>query len=158
MNQYDPSDYALDNEDDEYLTRVVVDTCSRTFYMYSSEGDTKEVPVDTADQFMDVLEIVRAVCDPDIVFYSDPVVADWPPYIISTSISKKVEKIILVIFDPLYFFMITYPPSFYDQILECYEYETRNPTIYGNVILREVEFTKSGEELQPDWQGDENHL
>lgn len=43
--------------------------------MYSNEGDTKEIPVDTADQFMDVLEIVRGVCDPDIVFYSDPVVA-----------------------------------------------------------------------------------
>jgi hypothetical protein len=75
QNQYDPSDYALDNEGDEYLTRVVVDTCSRTFYMYSNEGDTKEVPVDTADQFMDVLDIVRGVCDPDIVFYSNPVVA-----------------------------------------------------------------------------------
>ena len=75
MNQYDPSDYALDNEGDEYLTRVVVDTCSRTFYMYSNEGDTREVAVDTADQFMDVLEVVRCVCDPDIVHYSDPVVA-----------------------------------------------------------------------------------
>ena len=76
MNQYDPSDYTVDNEGDEYLTRVVVDTCSRTFYMYSNEGDTKEIPVDTVDQFMDVLEIVRGVCDPDIVHYSDPVVVD----------------------------------------------------------------------------------
>ena len=75
MNQYDPSDYTVDNEGDEYLTRVVVDTCSRTFYMYSNEGDTKEIPVDTADQFMDVLEIVRGVCDPDIVHYTEPVVA-----------------------------------------------------------------------------------
>ena len=54
--------------------------------------------------------------------------------------------------------MNNYSAKFYKEILECYEYETRNPTIYGNVILREVEFTKSGEELQPDWQGDENHL
>jgi len=75
QNQDDPSEYAHENDDDEYLTRVVVDTCSRTFYMYSNEGDTKEVPVDTADQFMDVLDIVRGVCDPDIVFYSNPVVA-----------------------------------------------------------------------------------
>ena len=43
--------------------------------MYSNEGDTKEIPVDTADQFMDVLEIVRGVCDPDIVYYADPVIA-----------------------------------------------------------------------------------
>jgi len=47
--------------------------------------------------------------------------------------------------------MIIYPSRFYDEILECYEYETRNATIYGNVILREVEFTQSSEELQSDW-------
>jgi len=39
-----------------------------------------------------------------------------------------------------------YPEGFYKEILECYEYETRNPTIYGNVIRSEVEFTKSSEE------------
>ena len=43
--------------------------------------------------------------------------------------------------------MITYSSSFYEEILECYEYETRNATIYGNVILREVEFTQSREEF-----------
>ena len=68
--------------------------------MYSSEGDTKEIPVDTADQFMDVLEIVRGVCDPDIVHYSDPVVADWPLYIISTFIYEKVGKIFSGKIDP----------------------------------------------------------
>ena len=54
--------------------------------------------------------------------------------------------------------MITYPPSFYNEILECYEYETRNSSIYGNVILREVEFTQSSEERRSDQQRDENHL
>ena len=51
-----------------------------------------------------------------------------------------------------------YPPSLYKEILECYEYETRNPTIYGNVIRGEMEFTQSSEELQSDGQGDENHV
>ena len=54
--------------------------------------------------------------------------------------------------------MIIYPSRFYDEILECYEYETRNATIYGNVILREVEFTQSSEERGSDQQGDENHI
>ena len=54
--------------------------------------------------------------------------------------------------------MITYPPSFYNEILECYEYETRNQTIYGNVIRGEMEFTQSSEECGSDEQGDENHL
>ena len=46
--------------------------------------------------------------------------------------------------------MNNYSAKFYKEILECYEYETRNATIYGNVILREVEFTQSREELQSD--------
>ena len=51
-----------------------------------------------------------------------------------------------------------YPVGFYKEILECYEYEIRNPTIYGNVIRSEVEFTQSSEERRSDQQGDENHL
>ena len=43
-----------------------------------------------------------------------------------------------------------YPDGFYKEILECYEYETRNPTIYGNVIRSEVEFTQSSEKLWSD--------
>ena len=51
-----------------------------------------------------------------------------------------------------------YPPDLYKEILDCYEYETRNPTIYGNVIRSEVEFTKSSGELQPNIEGDEDHI
>ena len=51
-----------------------------------------------------------------------------------------------------------YSPTLYKEILECYDYETRNPTIYGNVIRGEVEFTQSSEECGSDQQGDENHL
>ena len=75
-SKYDRGDYTVDNDDDEYLTRVVVDTCARRFYMYSNEGETKVVDTDTTQQFMDVLEIVRAICEEDIIAYSDPVVAE----------------------------------------------------------------------------------
>ena len=51
-----------------------------------------------------------------------------------------------------------YQPDLYKEILDCYEYETRNPSIYGNVIRGEVEFTKSSEECGTNQQGDENHL
>ncbi len=70
-----PEDYTIDNEDDEYLTRVVVDTQARKFYLYSSEGDSKVVDCETVDQFMNVLELVRAVMNEDIVAYCDPVTA-----------------------------------------------------------------------------------
>ena len=52
----------------------------------------------------------------------------------------------------------SYNPNFYKEILECYEYETRNPSVYGNVIRSEVEFTKSSGECRTNQQGDENHL
>ena len=39
--------------------------------------------------------------------------------------------------------MIKHNLSLYKEILECYEYETRNPTIYGNVIRSEVELPKA---------------
>ena len=72
--------------------------------------------------------------------------------------SKNRVKKIPVIFDPITFFMNLYSPDFYNEILECYEYETRNPTIYGNVIRGEMEFTQSSEKLQSDEQRDENHV
>lgn len=75
-SKYDRNDYTVDSDDDEYLTRVVVDTCARRFYMYSNEGETKVINTDTTQQFMDVLEVVRAVCEEDIIAYSDPVVAE----------------------------------------------------------------------------------
>lgn len=68
-----PEDYTVDNEDDEYLTRVVVDTQARKFYLYSSEGDSKVVDCESVDQFMQVLELVRGVLQDDIVAYCEPV-------------------------------------------------------------------------------------
>ena len=51
-----------------------------------------------------------------------------------------------------------YSYDLYKEILDCYEYETRNPTIYGNVVRFEMEFTKSSGELQPNIEGDEDHI
>lgn len=70
-----PEDYTVDNEDDEYLTRVVVDTQARKFYLYSNEGDSKVVDCESVDQFMQVLELVRGVLQDDIVAYCEPVTA-----------------------------------------------------------------------------------
>ena len=69
--EYNSNDYALENEDDEHLTRVVIDTCSRTFRLFSNEGGEKVVECDNMDEFMNVLELVRAVVDEDVVAYSE---------------------------------------------------------------------------------------
>ena len=59
-------------EDEEYLMKCVVDPIRRTFYHYSSEGDTKQVDCDNVEEFMNVLELVRATCPEDRVVYADP--------------------------------------------------------------------------------------
>tara|TARA_B100001094_G_scaffold269264_1_gene273377 strand:+ start:1964 stop:2197 length:234 start_codon:yes stop_codon:yes gene_type:complete len=74
-SKYDRDDYTVDSEEDEYLTRVVIDTCARRFYMYSNEGETKVVDANSPQQFMDILEVVRAICEEDMIVYSDPVIA-----------------------------------------------------------------------------------
>ena len=59
-------------EDEEYLTKCVVDPVRRTFYLYSNEGDKKEVVCDNVEQFMNVLELVRATCPEDRLVYTEP--------------------------------------------------------------------------------------
>ena len=71
---YDRNDYLVDNEDDEYLTSILVDVNSRYYVLFSSNGDEKKVECDTVEDFMQVLELVRTVCDEDMVFYVDPLV------------------------------------------------------------------------------------
>jgi hypothetical protein len=57
---------------DEYLTRCVVDPIKRTVYLYSSEGSEKEVVCETVDEFMNVLDFVRATVDEDTLSYANP--------------------------------------------------------------------------------------
>ena len=71
MSEYNAKDYSCENENDEHLTRVVIDTCSRTFRLYSNEGGEKIVECDNMEEFMNVLELVRAVVDDDVVAYSE---------------------------------------------------------------------------------------
>ena len=57
---------------EEFLSRCVVDTLARKFYLYSSEGDERIVECETVDQFMNVLEVVRDKLDEDTLVYSNP--------------------------------------------------------------------------------------
>ena len=61
--------------DDAYLTRCVVDTTARTYYLYSSDGSEKVITCETPEQFMDVLKLCREVLD-DI--YDDLLVNTQP--------------------------------------------------------------------------------
>ncbi len=57
---------------DEYLTRCVVDPSKRSFYLYSSQGTEKQVDCQTVEQFMNVLEVVRAQVSEEMLSYSNP--------------------------------------------------------------------------------------
>lgn len=57
---------------EDFLTRCVVDTLSRKFYLYSSQGNEKMVECETVEQFMNVLEVVRSQVHEDNLAYSNP--------------------------------------------------------------------------------------
>lgn len=57
---------------EEYLTRCVVDTTRKTIYIYSNGGDKKELVCDTIDEFINVLNFVRATVDEKILAYVNP--------------------------------------------------------------------------------------
>jgi hypothetical protein len=44
--------------------------------MFSNEGTERKVECDTVDEFMEVLEMVRALVDDEIVRYISPVVSE----------------------------------------------------------------------------------
>jgi hypothetical protein len=72
MSQSEPDNYPLE-QDDEWLTRVVVDTCLRKFYLYSNYGETRIVDCDDVDQFMNVLELIRAIVSEQYIAYAEPI-------------------------------------------------------------------------------------
>lgn len=65
------------SEDDEYLTRIVIDISSRTFRLYSNEGEVREVDCETPEEFMNVLEFIRdfeesGILDEGVIVYAEP--------------------------------------------------------------------------------------
>ena len=57
---------------DEFLTRCVVDPLKRTVYIYSSDGNEKQVSCETVQEFMNVLDFVRATVDENTLSYANP--------------------------------------------------------------------------------------
>lgn len=54
------------------LSRCVVDTLARKFYLYSDQGGERVVECETIDQFVNVLEVVRSQVNEDSLAYSHP--------------------------------------------------------------------------------------
>jgi hypothetical protein len=64
----------FEHEEDEYLTRCVVNTMSRSFNLYSNFGEEKVIMCNNIQEFMNVLSFVRGVLEEDTLSYSDPLI------------------------------------------------------------------------------------
>jgi hypothetical protein len=64
----------IDENIDEYLTRCVVDTSTRTFLIYSNLGDEKVIECANSQEFLNVLSFVRSVLGSDTLVYAEPLV------------------------------------------------------------------------------------
>lgn len=54
-----------------YVAGVVIDVCTRSFLLLSDGGDEKWVNCDTAEQFMNVLEVCTSNLNDDQIEYAD---------------------------------------------------------------------------------------
>ena len=70
--EYNREDFLVDMEDDEYITRCVVDVMRRNVTLYSNEGRSNTADCVTGEEFMNVLEVMRDFLPEDIITYVTP--------------------------------------------------------------------------------------
>mgnify|MGYP001430678301 FL=1 len=61
----------MNNPDDEYISRVVINLGKRTLVCISSDGDEKVVECDEPQEFINVVEFCKTVLDPEDIFYEE---------------------------------------------------------------------------------------
>lgn len=74
MSKANSKNLYIKSDDEEYLTRCVVDTSSRRFYLYSNEGTEQIVDCADVKQFMDLLKVCREFLTDELV-YADPLIS-----------------------------------------------------------------------------------
>ena len=58
-------------EEGDYVDWTVIDVCARTFLIVGDNGKEKTVTCETSQQFMDVLEVVTDLLEPERIEYAD---------------------------------------------------------------------------------------
>ena len=56
---------------DDWVNRTVIDVCNRSFLIISDDGEEKRVTCETTEQFMDVMEVVTELLEPERIKYAD---------------------------------------------------------------------------------------
>jgi hypothetical protein len=54
-----------------FVQGVVIDICTRTFLLFSDQGDEKIIECETAEQFMNVMECCTSHLNDDQIEYTD---------------------------------------------------------------------------------------
>ena len=73
MVSYNPEDYYIDNEDDVFLTKCVINVCASKITIEASDDTTREIQCDNADEFTKVLDLIRHVVSEEDIEYAAPV-------------------------------------------------------------------------------------
>mgnify|MGYP001386114508 FL=1 len=57
--------------DDDLVNRTIIDVCRRSFLIISDEGEERILSCETTEQFMDVMEVVTQLLEPERIKYAD---------------------------------------------------------------------------------------
>jgi|TARA_E500000178_G_C16330889_1_gene448932 hypothetical protein len=58
------------NSTEEYLEKVIIDICAKTFTLHSDEGSIRVIDCDNSDQFMSIFLLIRDKLEDDQIEYS----------------------------------------------------------------------------------------
>ena len=56
---------------DDIVNRTIIDVCTRSFLIISDDGEERMITCETTEQFMDVMEVVNKLLDPERIEYSN---------------------------------------------------------------------------------------
>ena len=55
----------------DVVNRTIIDVCTRSFLIISDGGEERMITCETTEQFMDVMEVVNKLLDPERIEYSN---------------------------------------------------------------------------------------
>jgi len=55
----------------DVVNRTIIDVCTRSFLIISDDGEERMITCETTEQFMDVMEVVNKLLDPERIEYSN---------------------------------------------------------------------------------------
>ena len=56
---------------DDFVNRTIIDVCTRSFLIISDDGEERMITCEPTEQFMDVMEVVNKLLDPERIEYSN---------------------------------------------------------------------------------------